>query len=119
MNKLFGTLKVGEFFMWDRVKHQKISEYRSSNAVIIEGQRIGDKISLGEMTEVTPLDVAFTLRKVTLADIKVGTKFLYDGVEYYKSDEKHHTRGGSWCVMNVKTPWIIASMPLTTVIEVK
>lgn len=121
MRKLFSEIKVNEFFMFQGTNFVKtqISCGGCLNSVRVSGSSVGVSAGFSLSTIVTPLDVTFTEKKVTLADIVPGTKFSIDGKVYIKSDEKHRSKEGNWCVMRLNEVWKILPMELSTPVKVE
>lgn len=120
MRKIFSEIKVGEFFCFQGTNFLKTSlGYSVNNSTRVSGPNIGVPAGFSAATIVTALDANFSEKKITLADIVPGTKFSIDGKLYIKSDEKHRSKEGNWCVMRLNEVWKILPMELSTPVKVE
>lgn len=115
MVKQFRDVKIGNFFKWSGNSYVKLNDCSTKNAFCVSpaGNTLASTFGAGSL--VTECDVAITEKKLTLADIKIGTKFRLEDnkvVFYVKSDEKHRSKHGMWCVMNVHPDEIYKILPM-------
>ena len=115
MVKHFKDVEVGNFFKWTGYTYVKLSNSSIKNAFYVSPTHTTLPTSFGLNTYVTEYEVSITEKKLTLADIKIGTKFRLEdnkAVFYVKSDEKYRSKDGMWCVMNIHPDEIHKILPM-------
>lgn len=120
MVKYFKDVKIGNFFKWGGCTYVKLNDCSVKNSFCLSpaGNTIASTFSAG--SSVTEYEVTLTEKKLTLADIKIGGKFKLEGKpdHYIKSDEKHRSKDGMWCVMDTHPQEIHKILPMALDTEV-
>ena len=110
MKKPFSEVEVGEIFQVGLLQYIKIDNVEGRNALRVNGK--GRSKYFFDNCDVFECDIDIKLKKLTLKELDVGDKFIFNGETYIKSNSS--VNKSIWIIVNEKRPWQIIVMSLDT-----